>query len=96
MIILSTVRSRSPSECADNNTMTTLGFLANPKRFNVSITRAIALMIVIGNPYVLHKVRVHCAVLSLVIQISNLLSIDNCERCGLRFKRSFQLQCIVG
>lgn len=33
-----------------------LGFLFNPKRFNVAVTRAKALLIVIGNPHVLAKV----------------------------------------
>jgi superfamily I DNA and/or RNA helicase len=30
-----------------------LGFLSNPKRFNVSITRAKALVVVVGNPAIL-------------------------------------------
>ena len=33
-----------------------LGFLSNPKRFNVSITRAQALLIIVGNPHVLSQV----------------------------------------
>jgi len=53
VIIISTVRS-------DTNFLTfdhehNLGFLKNPKRFNVAITRAKALLIVIGNPHVLGK-----------------------------------------
>lgn len=33
-----------------------LGFLCNPKRFNVAITRAKALLIAVGNPHILVKV----------------------------------------
>ncbi|KAA0718491.1 RNA helicase [Triplophysa tibetana] len=51
VIILSTVRS---NEALMNEELhSTLGFLSNPKRFNVAITRAKALLIVIGNPHVL-------------------------------------------
>ena len=48
VIILSTVRS-SP-EYVNIDTQYRLGFLADPKRFNVAITRAMALFIVVGNP----------------------------------------------
>jgi len=49
VMIISTVRSCDQSELSDN----ALGFLGNKKRFNVSITRAKALLIIIGNPFVL-------------------------------------------
>ena len=50
VIIITTVRSNNslPSEKGK-----LLGFLQNPKRFNVAITRAQAMLIVVGNPDVL-------------------------------------------
>ncbi|XP_078596430.1 RNA helicase Mov10l1-like [Branchiostoma floridae x Branchiostoma japonicum] len=51
IIIISTVRSTTNMVKFD--TQHTLGFLSNPKRFNVSITRAQALLIMVGNPHVL-------------------------------------------
>ena len=51
IIIISTVRSK-PTLIGEDY-MHKLGFLNNPKRFNVAITRAKALMVVIGNPHLL-------------------------------------------
>merc|ERR1711988_1204171 len=51
IIIISTVRSKPALLQSDYEHK--LGFLNNPKRFNVAITRAKALMVVVGNPYLL-------------------------------------------
>ncbi|THG94461.1 hypothetical protein EW026_g7015 [Hermanssonia centrifuga] len=51
IIIISTVRSSSDFITYDMKR--TLGFVANPRRFNVAITRAQALLIVVGNPLTL-------------------------------------------
>lgn len=53
VVIISTVRSTK--EYMDFDTRHQLGFLSNPKRFNVAITRAQALLIIIGNPFVLEE-----------------------------------------
>ena len=50
-IIISTVRSEN--EYLDHDRKYNLGFVANEKRFNVAVTRAKALLIVVGNPRVL-------------------------------------------
>ncbi|KAJ7416273.1 RNA helicase Mov10l1 isoform X1 [Willisornis vidua] len=55
VIILSTVRSQ---ESFIDDEEYCLGFLCNPKRFNVAITRAKALLIVVGNPHILVKARI--------------------------------------
>lgn len=51
VIIISTVRSSR--EFVAYDLRHTLGFVANPRRFNVAVTRAQALLIVVGDPYVL-------------------------------------------
>ncbi|KAF8217659.1 P-loop containing nucleoside triphosphate hydrolase protein [Mycena galopus ATCC 62051] len=51
VIIISTVRSSR--EFVEYDLRHTLGFVANPRRFNVAVTRAQALLIVIGDPDVL-------------------------------------------
>ncbi|NWT59640.1 SDE3 helicase, partial [Erythrocercus mccallii] len=53
VILISTVRSCSTYLQFDQTFR--LGFLKNPKRLNVAITRAKALLIVVGNPKVLSK-----------------------------------------
>ncbi|NXN33871.1 M10L1 helicase, partial [Nycticryphes semicollaris] len=60
VIILSTVRSCEDLFADDKSC---LGFLSDPKRFNVAVTRAKALLIVVGNPHVLVKDPCFCALL---------------------------------
>ena len=55
VIVVSTVRSNP--EFVNLDLKHRLGFLADAKRFNVAITRAQALLIVIGNPHILCQVR---------------------------------------
>jgi hypothetical protein len=53
VIILSAVRSTQEHVAFDARHA--LGFLSNPKRFNVAVTRARALLVVVGNPAVLAR-----------------------------------------
>ena len=53
MIIVSTVRSTA--EYVNLDSQYKLGFLSNAKRFNVAITRAKALLIIVGNPHILSQ-----------------------------------------
>ncbi|KAL3828774.1 hypothetical protein ACJIZ3_017576 [Penstemon smallii] len=53
VIIISTVRSTIKHN--DFDRVHYLGFLSNPRRFNVALTRAKSLLIVIGNPHILCK-----------------------------------------
>ncbi|XP_038054524.1 putative helicase MOV-10 [Patiria miniata] len=54
VIIVSTVRSTKP-EHIQMDIDYKLGFVKNPKRLNVAVTRAKALLILVGNPYMLRK-----------------------------------------
>ncbi|XP_028773549.1 probable RNA helicase SDE3 [Neltuma alba] len=64
VIIISTVRSTIKHN--DFDRVHCLGFLSNHRRFNVAITRAISLLIIIGNPHIIsrdyywHKLLWHC------------------------------------
>ncbi|XP_073471825.1 putative helicase MOV-10 [Aquarana catesbeiana] len=53
VILISTVRSAKDYVKFDKEF--SLGFLTNPKRFNVAITRAKALLILVGNPVILSE-----------------------------------------
>ncbi|XP_022761080.1 probable RNA helicase SDE3 [Durio zibethinus] len=53
VIIISTVRSTVKHNEFDRAHC--LGFLSNPRRFNVAITRAIALLVIVGNPHIIAK-----------------------------------------
>nr|XP_043619142.1 probable RNA helicase SDE3 [Erigeron canadensis] len=65
VIIVSTVRSTIKHNETDKRHL--LGFLSNPKRFNVAITRARSLLIAVGNPHIIckddhwNKLLWHCA-----------------------------------
>lgn len=54
VIIISTVRSTVKHN--DFDRVYHLGFLSNPKRFNVAITRARSLLVIVGNPHIISKV----------------------------------------
>lgn len=56
VIIVSTVRSTAKHNKFDRTY--SLGFLSNPRRFNVAITRAKSLLIIVGNPHIVSKVRI--------------------------------------
>ncbi|WRX21705.1 DNA2/NAM7 helicase [Theobroma cacao] len=53
VIIISTVRSTVKHNEFDRTHC--LGFLSNPRRFNVAVTRAISLLVIIGNPHIISK-----------------------------------------
>lgn len=53
IIIISTVRSTIKHNEFDR--VHNLGFLSNPRRFNVAITRAKSLLIIVGNPHIINK-----------------------------------------
>ncbi|XP_060598721.1 putative helicase MOV-10 isoform X2 [Ruditapes philippinarum] len=53
VIIISTVRSNQ--HYVQKDVEHRLGFVKNPKRFNVALTRARSLLVVIGNPMILVK-----------------------------------------
>ncbi|KAJ4938407.1 hypothetical protein JOQ06_003027 [Pogonophryne albipinna] len=56
VIIMSTVRSNE--SVLSDDLQSALGFLTNPKRFNVAITRPKALLVIVGNPHIL--IMDHC------------------------------------
>ena len=64
-MIISTVRSSK--EWVKSDQEHALGFLTNPKRMNVAITRAIALLIVVGCPEVLTEDRYWRALIECVV-----------------------------
>ncbi|ODN03133.1 putative helicase Mov10l1 [Orchesella cincta] len=68
VMIISTVRSVNDNQVEKN--VHRLGFLYQAKRFNVAITRAKALMIVVGNPHVLSKNRYWSQLLRYSIELS--------------------------
>ncbi|OQR98973.1 helicase mov-10-B.1 [Achlya hypogyna] len=84
VIIISTVRS-STAFFADDDKFS-LGFVNHPKRFNVAITRAKALLIVVGNPTILETSKVwrsfllHCARLGAIAGVAPALAMATLRR----------------
>jgi len=74
IIIISTVRSSV--EYIEYDIKYQLGFISNPKRFNVAITRAQALLIVIGNPYVLSQDKYWNSLLNYCIENNSYIGCD--------------------
>ena len=68
---------RSSHEFLAMDAANKLGFLANPKRFNVAVTRARALMVVVGNPHILEQVLVF-----LNLNRSFIVSIETSKTCS--------------
>jgi len=65
------VRSRTEGvDALGKRTAQSLGFLTNSKRFNVTVSRAQALLIVVGNPHILSQV-MHCKGRLMLISISS-------------------------
>ncbi|CAI5470767.1 unnamed protein product [Closterium sp. Yama58-4] len=65
VVIVSTVRSSQ--QFVEFDYKHNLGFLANPKRFNVAVTRAKQLLIIVGNPNLLAQDRCWGALLQLLL-----------------------------
>lgn len=47
---------RSNESLESDDLQSALGFLSNPKRFNVAVTRPKALLLIVGNPHILIRV----------------------------------------
>ncbi|XP_012556830.2 uncharacterized protein LOC100201712 isoform X1 [Hydra vulgaris] len=73
-IIISTVRSKE--DLVDFDIRHNIGFLSNPKRFNVAITRSQSLLIIVGNPIVLCYDAHWCAMLQYAVINSCYCGVD--------------------
>ncbi|XP_013400593.1 RNA helicase Mov10l1-like [Lingula anatina] len=88
VIIISTVRSNESKMGFDRRF--NLGFLSNPKRFNVAITRAQSLLIVCGNPHVLAQDEYWLSLLSYCVEQGA------CVGCNLPDLPQLQCRVTVG
>eukprot|EP00794_Sanderia_malayensis_P005862 gene5862-6555_t len=74
VIIISTVRSNESYISFDERH--TLGFLSNPKRFNVAVTRSQSLLIVCGNPRILSLDPYWCSLIQYCVAHSSFVGCD--------------------
>lgn len=81
VIILSAVRSSS--DHVEEDVKRSLGFVASPRRLNVAITRARALLIIIGNPNLLSQDPYWRTVITYCIEQSSYTGCDFSSSVGL-------------
>lgn len=85
---------RSNESVQSDDLQSSLGFLSNPKRFNVAVTRPKALLLIVGNPHIL--IRVSDKTLGLFLGIIKYVIVDYYVLWILTinyFKMSFQDPC---
>lgn len=84
---------RSNESLESDDLQSVLGFLSNPKRFNVAVTRPKALLLIVGNPHIL--IRVSDKTLYLILDFMTCVFVDTGVLCNQPIKRliSFQDPC---
>uniref|UniRef100_A0A131Z3T6 RNA helicase n=1 Tax=Rhipicephalus appendiculatus TaxID=34631 RepID=A0A131Z3T6_RHIAP len=97
-MIITTVRS--DKNLLQNDFRHRIGFLKNRKRFNVAVTRAKALLIIVGNPYTLRSDHCWRKLLDLCLRKGAMRGVEYDDGCGHireledRFERAGIGECL--